>query len=57
MTTNIADQYVFQGDSDQNYRQRLFSVRASDGVQGCPQLGSPVMFGKIQVNIPNNIPF
>ncbi|XP_033225754.1 uncharacterized protein LOC117178437 [Belonocnema kinseyi] len=48
MATNIANQHVFQGDSDQNKRQRLFSVRASDGVQGCPQLGSPVMFDRIQ---------
>lgn len=48
-TSNIIDEYTFQGDSNGNNKARLFSIRASDGFQGCPQSGSPVMFGNIQV--------
>lgn len=56
-TTNIADQYLFQSDSSQNDRQRLISVRSTNGFRGCPQSGSPVMYGKTQVNIQNIILF
>ncbi|XP_051161353.1 putative uncharacterized protein DDB_G0286901 [Leptopilina boulardi] len=45
---SVIDEYAIQGDSDRNDKVRLFSTRASDGFQGCPQSGSPVMFGKVQ---------
>ena len=54
-TANIADQYVFEGDPDKNDKVRKFSVRASDGFQGCPQTGTPVMRERVQVNIQNII--